>query len=174
MSERIRPATIADAETLARLGRETFLDTFVEGFKVPYPPDDLRVYLEASYSLETTRARLLDPAQGWWVTERAGEIVAYANTGPMSLPHPEGRPTHAELRRLYVVRSAQGGGLGTRLLDVALAWMETHTDGPLWIGVWSGNLKAQKLYEAYGFTKAGEYKYPVGSWFDEEFILRRG
>ena len=34
-------------------------------------------------------------------------------------------------------------------------------------------MKAQKLYAAYGFTKAGEYKYPIGSWLDDEFILRR-
>ena len=39
---------------------------------------------------------------------------------------------------------------------------------------WSGNRKAQKLYEAYGFEKAGEYQYPVGRWLDDEFILRRG
>ena len=87
--------------------------------------------------------------------------------------HPEGRPTHAELRRLYVARHAQGLGLGTKLLSTALAWMETHTDGPLWIGVWSGNIKALKLYAAYGFEKAGEYKFPVGRWLDDEFILRR-
>ena len=42
------------------------------------------------------------------------------------------------------------------------------------IGVWSGNLKAQKLYAAYGFEKAGDYQYPVGRWLDDEFILRRG
>ena len=41
-------------------------------------------------------------------------------------------------------------------------------------GVWSGNLKAQKLYQAHGFEKAGEYEYPVGAWRDHEFILRRG
>ena len=52
-------------------------------------------------------------------------------------------------------------------------WMEANTDGPLWIGVWSGNLKAQKLYAAHGFEKAGEYQYPVGAWMDDEFILRR-
>ena len=27
---------------------------------------------------------------------------------------------------------------------------------------------------AYGFVKAGEYRYPVGDWLDDEFILRRG
>jgi len=79
-----------------------------------------------------------------------------------------------ELRRLYVGRDAQGLGLGTRLLALSLDWMETHTDGPLWIGVWSGNLKAQKLYAAHGFEQAGTYQYPVGAWLDDEFILRRG
>ena len=52
--------------------------------------------------------------------------------------------------------------------------MEAHTQGPLWIGVWSGNDKAQRLYAAYGFEKAGEYDYPIGAWRDHEFILRRG
>ena len=71
-------------------------------------------------------------------------------------------------------KAAQGLGLGTKLLAMSLEWMEANTDGPLWIGVWSGNLKARKLYAAYGFEKAGEYQYPVGSWMDDEFILRRG
>jgi GNAT superfamily N-acetyltransferase len=171
----IRPGRIEDAEALAALGRETFVDTFVDGFGIPYPAGDLRAYLERTFSVATTREALLDATQAWWVAERErdGTVVGFANAGPNSLPHPEGRATHAELRRLYIAKRAQGTGLGTRLLEKALAWMEAHTDGPLWIGVWSGNVKAQKLYAAYGFAKAGEYKYPVGTWLDDEFILRR-
>jgi GNAT superfamily N-acetyltransferase len=169
----VRAARVEDAEALAVLGRETFIDTFVDGFRIPYPPEDLSAYLERSFSVTKTREMLLDDTQAWWVAERDGEVVGFANAGPNTLPHPEGRPSHAELRRLYISRRAQGFGLGTRLLEAALSWMEVHTDGPLWIGVWSGNLKAQKLYAAYGFTKAGEYKYPIGTWLDDEFILRR-
>lgn len=170
----IRPATQADAAALGELGRQTFIDTFVDGFAIPYPADDLKVFLDASFSPETIRNKLLEPGSAWWVAERDGDLLAFANTGPNTLPHPEARPGHAELRRLYVSKAAQGLGLGTRLLAVALDWMEDHSDGPLWIGVWSGNLKAQKLYAAYGFVKAGEYQYPVGRWLDDEFILRRG
>ncbi|HEX8660378.1 MAG TPA: GNAT family N-acetyltransferase [Brevundimonas sp.] len=172
----IRPATAADAEALAVLGRQTFLDTFVDagGFAIPYPPEDLNPFLEASFSADAVRAKLNEPGAAWWVAERDGELLAFANTGPNTLPHPEAGPGNAELRRLYVSKAAQGLGLGTKLLAVALEWMESHTDGPLWIGVWSGNVKAQKLYQAYGFEKAGEYEYPVGRWRDHEFILRRG
>lgn len=170
----VRPACPEEAELLAALGRTTFVDTFVHEFGIPYPPADLAAHMEATFSAEATRAKLLDPTQIWWVAAIDGELVGFANAGPNTLPHPDARVSHAELRRLYVAKGAQGKGIGTRLLTTALAWMTAHTDGPLWLGVWSGNLKAQRLYAAYGFTKAGEYKYPVGTWYDDEFILRRG
>ena len=171
----IRPATLDDAAALGALGRQTFVDTFVTGFGIPYPIEDLEAFLNASFSPEATRVKIQEPSSGWWVAQGSdGTLLAFANTGPNTLPHPDSRASHAELRRLYVSRAAQGMGLGSRLLDLALAWMEAHTDGPLWIGVWSGNEKAQKLYAAYGFEKAGEYDYPVGRWVDHEFILRRG
>jgi GNAT superfamily N-acetyltransferase len=170
----IRSARTEDAQALADLGRETFVDTFVTGFGIPYPERDLTVFLDASFNADTIRTKMSERGAAWWVAERDGEILAFANTGPNTLPHPDGKASHAELRRLYVSKRAQGQGLGTRLLAVALEWMEANTDGPLWIGVWGGNQKAQKLYAAYGFEKAGEYQYPVGSWLDDEFILRRG
>lgn len=171
----IRRATGADAEALAALGRRTFIDTFVaaDGFGIPYPADDLAAYLDSSFGPEATARKLAEPDGAWWVAERDGDLLAFANVGPNGLPHPDATPGNMELRRLYVGKPAQGLGLGTALLELSLNWMEAHSDGPLWIGVWSGNLKAQKLYAAYGFAKAGEYQYPVGAWRDHEFILRR-
>ncbi|MFN7130100.1 MAG: GNAT family N-acetyltransferase [Brevundimonas sp.] len=169
----IRPARLEDAEPLGALGRQTFIDTFVTGFGIPYPEDDLNAFLDASFDPEPTLKKLAEPGCAWWVAERDGDLLAFANAGPNGLPHPEARPDHMELRRLYVSKAAQGLGLGTKLLTLSLDWMEAHTQGPLWIGVWSGNEKAQRLYAAYGFEKAGEYEYPVGDWRDHEFILRR-
>ena len=170
----IRAPTHEDAAALGDLGRQTFIDTFVDGFAIPYPAADLAVFLDASFSPEATAAKLAEPGAAWWVAERAGELLAFANAGPNTLPHPDARQSHTELRRLYVSKAAQGLGLGTRLLTLSLDWMDAQTDGPLWIGVWNGNLKAQRLYGAHGFEKVGEYQYPVGDWLDDEFILRRG
>ncbi|MDZ4364373.1 GNAT family N-acetyltransferase [Brevundimonas sp.] len=170
----IRPARPDDAAALGLLGRQTFIDTFVTGFGIPYPAPDLAEFLDASFSPEATATKLAEPDAVWWVAEVESGLLAFANAGPNTLPHPDARPGHAELRRLYVSGDAQGLGLGTRLLALSLEWMEANTNGPLWIGVWSGNLKAQRLYAAHGFHKAGEYRYPVGTWLDDEFILRRG
>lgn len=166
----IRRATPADAEALSRLGAETFSETFAH----LYDPADLRDFLAYAYSLDRVAADLADPAKAMWAVEKDGEIVGYALAGPCDLPHDEVTPACGELKRIYVLKAHQGGGVGSRLLAEALAWLEK--DGPrrLWIGVWSENFGAQKLYGRMGFEKVGEYEFPVGRTRDREFILRRG
>ncbi|KAK0331720.1 hypothetical protein LTR94_027787, partial [Friedmanniomyces endolithicus] len=150
----IRPAVAKDAKALGALGRATFIDTFVTGFRIPYPKADLEGFLNASFDLEPIRKKLAEAQGAWWVAERDGQLAGFANAGPNGLPHEDAQPGDMELRRLYIARDAQGLGLGTRLLTQALDWMQARTQDALWIGVWSGNEKAIKLYGAYGFEKA--------------------
>ena len=170
----LRIAGPQDAERLSRLGWETFLDTFVRGFALPYPPADLDHFFAASYAPERFAAALADPGRRAWIAERDEEAVGFATAGPCALPHPDARPEHGELHRLYVLPAEKGSGLAARLMETALAWLERDGPRPLWLGVWSGNHRAQRFYARYGFSKAGEYKYPVGATRDHEFILRRG
>jgi len=166
----LRRAGKADAETLARIGRETFVETFGH----LYPAEDLAAYLAAAYDLEATRASLADPLQASWLAEGTdGAAVGYATAGPCGLPHPEVGPGALELKRIYFRRAAQGAGAGSRLFDEVMAWMAGRSPADLWIGVWSENLGAQRFYARRGFVKAGEYGFPVGRTLDREFILRR-
>lgn len=170
----IRSATCDDAEATASLGRRTFVETFVEDFRIPYPEADLAAHLASSYDVERHRARLGDPREAWWVAEREPRaIVGFAVAGPCGLPHPEIGPHDLELARLYVGREAQGRGVGPALLERALRWMEARGARTQWVGVWSENERAQRLYRRHGFEKAGEYDYPVGRWLDREHIMRR-
>ncbi len=166
----IRRATPADAEVLSRIAAETFTETFGH----TYPPEDLAAFLASAYDLEKTRRDLTDPARAAWLVEADGAVVGHALAGPCDLPHDEVTPACGELKRLYVLKAFQGGGVGSRLLSETLAWLER--DGPrrLWIGVWSENYGAQRLYGRLGFEKVGEYDFIVGETRDREFILRRG
>lgn len=169
----MRPARIDDAAAIARLGQQTFVETFVEGFEIPYPPEDLAAFL-ATYSTDAIAARLTGGSEAWWVAEGARGLEGFTCAGPCGLPHPDARASHAELKNLYIARDAQGKGHGRALFRAALEWMGAFGDGPQWIGVWSGNLKAQRFYAHYGFRKVGEYEFPVGRWRDLEHILRKG
>ena len=166
----LRRATIDDADTVSSLGARTFTETFAH----LYPVEDLETFLAYAYGLERTRRDLADPDSATWLLELDDEAIGYATAGPCGLPHPEVKPGDGELHRIYVLKAFQGGGRGSVLLNTALDWLEKDGPRPLWIGVWSENVGAQKLYGRLGFEKVGEYHFPVGETKDLEFILRRG
>jgi ribosomal protein S18 acetylase RimI-like enzyme len=171
----IRPAKPSDLAQLSALGRRTFVETFRDGFGIPYPQADLDTFIEEAFGEFSIAQALADRDQTWWVAaDETGRLGGFANIGPCALPHPDASEANGELKRLYIGKHAQGQGLGTKLLDTALAAMAERFTGPEWIGVWSGNDKAVRLYGHYRFHRVGEYKFPVGDWLDDEFILRRG
>ncbi|MBW8882116.1 MAG: GNAT family N-acetyltransferase [Asticcacaulis sp.] len=151
-------------------------DTFTETFGHLYPPADLSAFLAKSYAVPQLAAEIADPAQFWrMVLDDNGYAAAYLQCGPVTLPHPDADgERQGELKRIYVRASHQGHRLGRTLIDLALQWMaERYPGGAQWIGVWNGNLKAQAIYQTYGFVQVGGYKFPVGETLDDEFILHR-
>ena len=165
----MRRAGPDDAEALAGIGQRTF----AEAFGHLYPAEDLADFLGSAHSVARARSDLANPAKAAWLVESDGEAVGYALAGPCKLPHPEVTPACGELDRIYLLKAYQGGGTGSRLLAEVLAWLER--DGPrrLWLGVWSENLGAQKLYARHGFEVVGSYDFVVGNSRDYELIMRR-
>ncbi len=165
----IRRAGPADAEVLSELGARTFTETFGH----LYPAEDLADFLAEAYDLERTRADLADPEKASWLVEVGGQPVGYALAGPCALPHAEVTPTCGELKRFYLLKGFQGGGIGLRLFGHVMAWLQSNGRRDVWIGVWSENYGAQRFYARQGFTKVGHYGFTVGRTVDSEFILRR-
>ncbi len=164
----IRRARTADAEALAAVGSATFAETFGH----LYPPADLAAFLAEAHVPARWAADLADPTGAAWLVEVDGQAVGYARAGRCALPHTDVTARCGELKAFYLLKPWQGGGLGGRLFAEALAWLEAAYDD-LWIGVWSENLGAQQFYARRGFSKVGEYGFPVGEIVDQEFILKR-
>ncbi len=166
----IRRATLADAPALAELGAATF----VEAFAHLYAKDDLADFLAASHSIDYYRRTLRDPDVAVWLAGLRDEPpMGYAIAGDCKLPVTDLEPRAGEIRRVYVRAAFQKYGLGTRLLVAALDWLAAERRAPHYVGVWSGNFAAQRLYERFGFVKVGEYEFPVGRQLDHEFILKK-
>ena len=169
MTTAIRRASIEDAATLAELGRVTF----IEAFGHLYTPEDLQAFIDDSHSTIAYARVLGNPDYALWLAERDGNAVGYVQAGPCGLPHADVQPGDGEIKRLYLLRSAQNDGVGVALLQVALAWLERGGPRTLWISVWSENYGAQRFYARHGFEHAGEYAFIVGEQRDREFIWRR-
>jgi GNAT superfamily N-acetyltransferase len=164
----LRRATAADADALAEVGEATFVETFGH----MYSAQDLADFLAGEQTADRYRAWANDDRYALWIAESEGRAIGFTLAGPCTLPHAEVTPACRELKRIYLRREAQGTGTGTRMLNAALDWL-TAPGRDLWIGVWSGNHGAQKLYGRHGFEQVGTYYFEVGAQRDYEFILRR-
>lgn len=166
----IRRATSEDAPTLAALGASTFTETFGH----LYPPEDLQAFLAGSHSVDAWTHTLADPRRAVWVAMLADSTsIGFIAVGACKLPIENREPTAGEIQQLYVLGRYHNLRVGSSLMDLGLEWLEAHGRTPLYIGVWSENLGAQRFYGRYGFNKVGQYGFPVGNTVDHEFILKR-
>ena len=137
------PAGPADAEALARVHvaswRQTYRGLLPDGY--------LARMSEAQHARRFARA-LIRPGPNdvtLACAERAG-IVGYAQGGPSR----RGVEGEAEVATLYLLRGAQGHGLGRRLLADTARALAARGATALVISVLQGNAAAQAFYEHLG------------------------
>ena len=170
----IRNATESDVPTLCQLGRQTYRETFMEDFGIEYPPEDEAAFIEGAYSEPVFLNYLRSPYYQTLLAEVDGSAIGYALAGKNSLPHLDAKVGDGELKRLYIIRAAQGSGAGLALFVRSIQWLEqTFPAHPIWLGVWEKNERAQKFYFKNGFEKVGSYIFRVGSVEEIDWILRR-
>lgn len=167
MSHTIRVAFEEDAEALSALGAATFTATFGHF----YSAQNLEKFLQKGHTVDVYRRLAADPESGVWIAEDgAGRPSGYAVAGPCTLPVPDMPPHSGELARLYLLKEAQGTGLGARLLETALDFLRDRFEH-VYLSVYRDNTVAQRLYQRYGFVKIHDYFYMVGDHADPEWIM---
>jgi ribosomal protein S18 acetylase RimI-like enzyme len=116
------------------------------------------------------------PRYRLWVWGRPGEVLGYADTGPV---HPDDssaeRPEAGEVYELYVDPAAQGLGGGTRLLVEAEASLAAAGGGWGELSVLDVNHRARSFYESRGWIDTGRVTHvDLGVVaFDERRYARR-
>ncbi|WDI31811.1 GNAT family N-acetyltransferase [Hyphococcus flavus] len=164
----IRETEPTDAETLSRIGKSTFIETFGHLYK----PDDLNAFLKKSHDASVYEKLTGDPRSQAWLVEQDGDAIGYASVGPCDLPVPDLPNNAGELQRLYMLEKAHGMGVGTKLLRLALDWLDAHFEH-VFVSVYAENKGAQKLYKRHGFEKIHDYFFMVGEHPDPEWIMKR-
>lgn len=151
---KLRAAGPGDADALAGLALQVFLDTYcTEGLRA-----DLTAEALATGDPLRWRDTLADPQRRTLLLEHevAGEIHV---TGLATLRLEAG---HAELERLYLHPRFQARGLGRRLLQAAEASSREAGAARLWLDCWTGNHRARGFYAACGYEDQGAAVYRFG------------
>ena len=166
----LRPALPADTAALAALGR----DSFVAKFGAMYTAEDLATFLAQMHSDEVVAREIANPQARYCLVERDNALAGYCKLGlACAWPeHARGGQT-IELKQLYTAPGATGGGIGSALMDWALAEAGALGADEIQLSVWSGNTDAQRFYQRYGFAHVADTHFWVGEQCDEEFLFAR-
>lgn len=142
----LRRADLSDAGLLAELQRQTWRETYAGML-----PQDI---LDAMTPARLVRAwrRSLSEQEGdldrlVLIAELNDEPVGYISGGKARALN---APWEAEVEQLYVIRAAQGDGVGSAMMAEAARWFLER--GLFSLGLWvvRANARARRFYEALG------------------------
>ncbi len=169
----LRSATPGDAARIAHRGRRTFTETFAASNTA----EDLRLFLDSTYSEAIQAAELADPAAAHLLVEVPGEAgneaIGFARLRRGEVPDCVPGPEPLELQRIYVLRAWLGLKAGPALLECCLDEARARGAQTLWLGVWERNDRARAFYRRYGFVEVGDHVFVVGTDPQRDVILAR-
>jgi ribosomal protein S18 acetylase RimI-like enzyme len=166
----IRHATPADADALAAFGERTFREAFGPDNR----PEDVDLYVRATYSAEHQGAEIADPDRITFVGESEGTLAAFAQLrADGATPDCVTSPAPIELLRFYVDRPWQGRGVAHALMDAVVAAARSRDARTLWLGVWERNPRAIAFYGKHGFRDVGCQPFKLGGDDQTDRVMAR-
>ncbi len=103
---------------------------------------------------------------GYWVAEdENGLVVGGAGIGPL------GTPGVCELRKMYCMPEARGQGVGSRLIEAALAFARQHYTR-CYLESFRNMTTAHRFYERHGFVRTEEHLGEVGHYLCDVLYIR--
>ena len=151
----IRPATTADAATIAAIYNHYVLTTCVTFEEEAVPT------AEMAQRIADTRAATLP----WLVWEEAGKILGYAYASKWKS---RCAYRYSVESTVYLDQAATGRGLGTQLYTALIAELRAQKFHGVIGGVALPNAASTALHEKFGFEKVAQFK-EVG-WKFEHWI----
>lgn len=145
MSVLIRPATLADLETVRELNHELFLWDF---------PNDTALNTDWPYQAEGEayfRGKITGKTGTCFVAEKDGVIVGYIEGHVNKEVDPTDTLLRCELDTIYVQAPERGDGTGQDLVDAFSAWCKEKGAQSMVVEAYAGNRKAVEFYKKYGF-----------------------
>jgi ribosomal protein S18 acetylase RimI-like enzyme len=166
----IRRAIPSDAATLAGFGALTFRETF----GADNSPEDMALYLEATYGPAHQAAELRHPGMVTLLAEDGRRLAGYSQLREGPAPDCVVGPAPIEILRFYVDRAWQGRGVAQALMAGTLEAATARGARTAWLSVWERNHRAQAFYRKCGFEECGTREFMLGRDRQTDVVMARG
>jgi ribosomal protein S18 acetylase RimI-like enzyme len=165
----IRELTPGDIPALRELAIRIYRDTFSH----QNSEENMEAFLQKDYSEQSFQREFAEEGSQYFFASDNGIPVAYLRLRHSNEAEQHLGPNTIELHRLYVDINYQGRKIGDLLMDFALQQAALQKVDWIWLGVWEHNLRAQRFYDRWGFTRFGEHIFQMGEDAQTDWLLKR-
>ncbi|WP_293788338.1 GNAT family N-acetyltransferase [uncultured Pedobacter sp.] len=164
----IEKVTTNDIQKLQTIGRQTFFETFAN----VNTAENMRDYLENSFSAEKLRTELNNRESKFYFALVDGHIVAYLKIN-FGEAQTEAIEDAIEIERIYVLMAFHGKRVAQTLYQKAIDIAHELQVSCIWLGVWEENHRALRFYEKNGFKAFGKHAFWLGNDQQTDLLMKK-
>lgn len=157
MSISIKPVSLSEVESLAKLSRETFIES--HGHSASQA--DIENYVDFHFNKENLASALKNPNIHFNKIYFENELAGYSKL-ILDEPHPlTSLSPIAKFERLYLLKAFYKLGLGDQLLRHNIEIAKNHQQKAFWLFVWTENQRGLEFYKKNEFEIIGKHDFKI-------------
>jgi diamine N-acetyltransferase len=165
----IRLATIADAEVIADISRQTFYETF--GFL--NTRENMDKFMSEQFNREKLIEEVGEPENIFLLAFDGATAIGYVRLREGEKQAAFGNKDAIEIARIYVINSSLGTGVGKDLMRESIFIAKEMKKDVIWLGVWEKNPRAIAFYTKWGFEKFDEHPFLLGDDKQNDWLMKK-
>ena len=164
----IRKITVNEITELQEIGRTTFRETF----SAVNTEENMKKYLEESFSKEKLTSELTDPNTEFYGARLADKLIGYLKLNFGEAQTELREKNGLEIERIYVLKEFHGKKVGQVLYDKAVETARQKQLDYVWLGVWEENPRAIAFYKKNGFVEFGKHIFKLGDDEQTDIMMK--
>jgi len=165
----IRECGLEDLPVVKQICEKTFVETFGE----ENSEDDMKKYLQETFSEEVLKKELEEEDSLYFLAYMEEKPAGYMKLNFREAQTEKGYEDAMEVQRIYVLKEHKGKGIGKRMIEKAAAIGREKSLQYIWLGVWEHNRAAIAFYEKLGFLKFDSHVFVLGEDHQIDHLMKR-
>ena len=157
-----------EIEQLQIIGKETFFETFAEGNS----EENMKKYLEESFTIELLKTELTNPNSVFYFARMDNNVIGYLKINFGNAQTELKNNKTIEIERIYVLKEFHGKNAGQVLFEKAFEIAKQLNADYLWLGVWEENPRAINFYKKNGFVEFDKHVFKLGDDEQTDIMMK--
>ncbi len=164
----ISKVSLLQIDDLQKISQQTFFEAFSDS----NTEEDIKHYLETSFSAQQLYSELSHKNSEFFFALHHNTPIGYLKLNYADAQTELKTENGIELERIYILKDYHGKKAGQTLLNKAKSIAITKNASFIWLGVWEHNHKAIQFYMKNGFIEFDKHIFRLGNDNQTDLMMK--